>query len=461
MIHNITFRTFTILVVFVALLGPRYVKSQTPDRCAEVLKHGLYNYENISTSSQYKKDYLDFLYYSNFQSSQEATDAGIDLTVPIPGSDIILGGSGNFDSKKYQEWRSEYSHHIQEHITYNQAYASVRKYVEISLVKAWSECIYATEKSKQKGLISEFIPIDDDHVEFRAEWVAFSGIDNSRILSFEVHGGVMNTPISQNFFKKGNALNSAKRSVIFKRVTGKTLIVVLRLKNDDVAEKFPAPSPGAILSLSSDKPVVEIGKNVVVTWNTDRIKNVKLNGTAVPTVGNQTFPISQRTIFLLTGTNLLNKPVSQEIAVEAVSTPIYITSGKVIFSIPAWADGKDDNTLIKYTISTENGQLLVASCQRGGDNDKCEVDQGQSLEMVMTFNGGDMKTFTKELLPRIQVHIDKIPNGNDALTCGFDGVFNLSNGAVARFACANQGDHMHFDSNDPQSWTGIVNVSWP
>lgn len=429
-----------------------YGFAQDNTDCNAVLSHGIYNYDEIKSNSQYQRDYLNYLYEADFQSSSEATKAGIDLSVPIPGTDIILGGSGNFDSKKYQEWRHTYITTVKEHVKYDQAYARTWSYISVPLIQAWTTCVMRNET----GPVLGFYPIDDKKVELRAKYVGQGGVDDARLTdALEITGATLATAITSNSLRKNALLNTAIKSVTLNRKPGQTLKVTLHTNRGDKSLTYPAPPVGVIVRFVASPTQIYTGDVASLSWETNALSNIKLDNEDVNAIDSRTIKPSQSTTYTLMGKTANGSVTTQKVTVNVVPRPRTIVSGEVDIEVPAWADGKDDDTNISFSIKTQN-ELLIADGSKWGPGDKLELNPGTGT-IVMTMRTTDISTLDINNLPRVHFSVHKHPNGGDKMTFAAHGRFHLSDGSVATFGT----DYLRMQDNDPQSWDGLLNVSVP
>jgi hypothetical protein len=441
-----------ICLVTLCLCSITYSFAQDNTDCNAILTHGIYNYDEIKSNSQYQRDYLNYLYEANFQSSSQATAAGIDLSVPIPGTDIILGGSGNFDSKKYQEWRHTYSTTQTEHVKYDQAYARVRSYISVPLIQAWTTCVMKNEP----GVVIGFYPIDDKKVELRTRYAPGSdGISDARLTTApEIIGGTLATPASANGLRKNAILTNAIKSVTLNRKPGQTLKVTLHTNRGDKSLTYPAPPVGVIVRFVASPSQLYTGDVASLSWETNALGDIKLDNEAVNATDSRTIKPIQSTTYTLTGKTVTGTVATQKVTVNVVPRPRTIVSGEVDIEVPAWADGKDDDTNISFAVKTQT-ELLIADGSKWGPGDKLELDPGTGT-IVMTMRTTDIPTLTIDNLPRIHFSVHKHPNGGDKMTFAAHGRFHLSDGTLATFNT----DYLRLQDNDPQSWDGFLNVSF-
>ncbi|TFZ65647.1 hypothetical protein E4631_15625 [Hymenobacter sp. UV11] len=442
-----------ICLVTLCLSSITYSFAQDNTDCNAILSHGIYNYDEIKSNSQYQRDYLDYLYEANFQSSSQATSAGIDLSVPIPGTDIILGGSGNFDSKKYQEWRHTYSTTQIQHVKYDQAYARVRSYTSLPLIQAWTTCTMKNEIGPVIGLY----PVDDKKVELRAKFVGQAGVDDARLTAaLEITGGTLATALTANSLRKNALLNSAIKSVTLNRKPGQTLKVTLHTNRGDKSLTYPAPPVGVIVRFVASPTQLYTGDVANLSWETNALSDIKLDNEAVNAIDSRTIKPTQSTTYTLTGKTASGTVTKQKVTVSVVPRPRTIVSGEVIIEVPIWADGKNDDTNMSFEVKTQS-ELLIADGSKWGPGEKLELKPNSTGNIVMKMRTADIPTLTIDNLSRIHFYVHKNPNGNDGMTFATHGRFFLSDGTVATFGTT----YLRLQSNDPQSWDDLLDVTIP
>ncbi|GGH55957.1 hypothetical protein GCM10007423_64050 [Dyadobacter endophyticus] len=433
-------------------------------KCGEIIA-GIYNYEDMKTNVSYRRHFLDYLYRANFKSSEDVVSAGISLQaiIPteVPGVDIPFIGSGNFDKKKYDEWRSSYQKKVTDDISLDESMSRARQWVEIEVVKAWSKCVFDVNKAKEKGVVAEIIPIDTETVEFKATFVPVSGIDHTTINGkLEVTNGTILTKVTDNAFKNSGILGTGDRSVLIKLVPGRTLIVRLYTKNHTVTKKYPAILPGSIQSFDSDKTDVFPGELVSLSWQALNVKDLKLDGTQVNSSGSQKVPVSSKHTFNLVGIDAFGKKNQKSLTVNVKPAPVHITSCVVNVAVPAWVgtsgDGKEGPTLLGFTFTSEDQKTVLFEGRRGGQHDPCPLVGGQALDIPLTMMQSDLLLYTKDKLPRFHSSFTKMPHGHDQCIFEITGKFNLSDGTDIKFVIG----QMRMMQNTTERDNRVINVAW-
>ncbi|SEI69969.1 hypothetical protein SAMN04487995_1771 [Dyadobacter koreensis] len=430
--------------------------------CGEI-RTGLYNYENLNTSSSFRSDFYEYLYNADFKSENDVLSAGISLETlipgPVAGTFLPFIGSGNFDKSSYSQWRSEYSKTRQVKISYEQSFSRARQYVEIEVVKAWSNCMYINAKLKQKGIVTEIVPIDLTTVEFRATWVSVNGIPDIGIArSLEVTNGRISTPNAQNPFKKGGVIDAGDKSVIITLVPGKPLIVRLYLTKDIISDKFPAVLPGKLNKFISDKTEIFAGEPVNLGWESSGLVNLTLNNQPVSASGSRDFYPTANETYTLSGEDVFGSKIQKTLSVNVKPAPVQIVSCQINYHVPAWADDKEGPTLLNITISTEDQQTLLFSAQRGGSWDPCPIPKGQDLLVPMQRAPNiALNQLIKDKLRRVYVYLVKNPHGNDKVVLEVTGTFFLSDGKSIPFNVK----QFRLEDNDDQHDSAFAEVTWP
>lgn len=181
---------FLILAAITSFSPPSSVNAQD---CDSVLKQGIFDQSRYNSDDSYHSMVDDFIYASDFQTHDEAINAGLSVGFPVYGVPIEVGGT--FSNGQRDAWKREKSNAFRSTLDKSSAVAAFRSKANPDILKAWLACIETI--SNQQGLKAGIQPIGKDYVYF---WVRSSSADNRspKVQVFQLVGLEDNGIIKKN-----------------------------------------------------------------------------------------------------------------------------------------------------------------------------------------------------------------------------------------------------------------------
>jgi hypothetical protein len=157
------------------------------DQCNDVLKDGIFDVSHYNSDSQYRNTLDSWFYESDFQTHQQAADAGLSLGFPVYGVPIKIGGT--FDQNQVDSWKKEHAGSVKTGLSYNDSRSAALQLVNKQLVDAWSRCIVEKNRAlaNQYGLYGGLQLVGRDYIYV---WLQYkpSVIGSAKILAFQANG---------------------------------------------------------------------------------------------------------------------------------------------------------------------------------------------------------------------------------------------------------------------------------
>jgi hypothetical protein len=139
--------------------------------CDSVIKGGVFNSTLINYSTSSQSSFKDFQCSSDFQSRDEATNAGISIAVPIYGVPFELGGT--FSESTKEIWKRANCSQSQRSTSFREARHTLIQFASSEILSAWQNC------NNRIGLKCTLQNRDDKVVIFNAIWNPAHGDNGS------------------------------------------------------------------------------------------------------------------------------------------------------------------------------------------------------------------------------------------------------------------------------------------
>ncbi|MBO9729570.1 MAG: hypothetical protein J7623_13110 [Chitinophaga sp.] len=388
------------------------MKQTSDDPCEAILRNGVFRTSFIKYNENYRRAFFDFIYQSNFQSAQDVTDAGLSVQL-LTDIGIPVGGSGNFDQQKYQEWRSLYNRQITDIQSKQLAFTIISSYADTSLTNNWYRCKYLQARVQDKGLQ---LLLQDAGPNLAILTASFDGIGDdasTRFSNMSIDGGKVLRP-SANPFKKGIRIGSGGKSVMLKRIAGKSLNIIFETTAQSKNAQLKSPPPLGLVYFYSDQQEVYVGDSVTVKWEIISSDIVTLNGEIVPAKGEKTIKVVDTLLLELKGRSLSGRQLTASKKIFPAPRLTTLVSGEIELTTAAWMDGKDADTHMHFLFRNANGKEVFAYFNES-NNWPLEGNASQTAPLTL-LPGVDPKELTKKALSNLTVTGTKYPNGHDKVT---------------------------------------------
>ena len=213
-----------------------------------MLRDGVFNRTLINRNTQTRNAFKAFQCSSNFQTHDEAINAGVSIAVPIFGVPIQFGGT--FSESEKNTWKSNNCSEEDRSASFQEQVTILQQAASPDILQAWLNC------TTRIGLQCFAITPDARTVIFRAIWNPSDG-DNGGdpvVEGSSLSGGTVNSS-STLPFESGNALfrvgtkirRGQGNSVLIRRNRVESVVMLLNTTRGDCntssAVPRPAPTP--------------------------------------------------------------------------------------------------------------------------------------------------------------------------------------------------------------------------
>src|SRR5207247_2180335 len=106
--------------------------------CDEVLRHGIFNQTRIDSDQSFRMSFYQWLYDMDFQTHDEAINAGLSIGAIVYGIPLQIGGT--FSKEQKDAWRHEHAEYKNEQISTAHKYSIITSAVSPELMSAWLRC---------------------------------------------------------------------------------------------------------------------------------------------------------------------------------------------------------------------------------------------------------------------------------------------------------------------------------
>lgn len=245
--------------------------------CGQILQQGIFNSTVIHSSSQMEHDFYQFVYASDWDTHDQAIDAGIQIGVPVYGIPLQIGG--NFTKQQKDTWRSENAQYQNDHLTVSQKYDLITKQVDQSIVRAWLECINTTA-GQRPGLTAKFDDSVPEAPILTINWIPLAGDTGGlpNVNSSSIFGGTRidgQTIIYPEGYTIKEGIDSNKLAL--RRNAHDVLIISLSTtRGDAVLTLLPHQDKPVIKSFSFNPSTILLGHPTKLSWDVQNVETVTI-----------------------------------------------------------------------------------------------------------------------------------------------------------------------------------------
>ena len=381
-------------------------------KCEEILRNGIFRYDYVRYNEKYRYDFYDYVYQNNFKSEDDVINSGMSLDLPTDIG-IPIGISGHFDYEKHKQWREIYQHERQEMETRDIAYENIKRYADTSITNNWLRCKFYESRTKEKGLQLLIEDAGPEHIIFSATYDPFGSNDpNTKIKKLTIKGGSLEDSICSTI-RKGQRIGPGGSSVFIKRSHSQQLSIILETEQSTKTIKYPAPPELAVMFFNSSANEIYKGDSVELKWEIKSAIKISLNGEDINSKGNRKIRIDSTCSFELKALGIFGDSIKVIQTVKAINKPVLLTGGKIIFSVPGWADGKDDDTHFVVEVTNSNGTLFSTYVNNRND---WPIENSSFTDNIPINIDRKSLELRRELVRDCVAKVTKYPNGHDKVT---------------------------------------------
>lgn len=158
--------------------------AQLADRCADILKKGVFNQFNSLNDSNYSSRLKDAVCQSSASSNGSSSGGGLSVGIPIDGVPIKLGG--DYNSKHVDQLKQNYCRDAGSSLNASDLQWVMQQIASQDIVAAWSRCM--GNYAKSSGLTGAIDNVNGSEFVFKASWNAAFGVNEAVVSSFVVRG---------------------------------------------------------------------------------------------------------------------------------------------------------------------------------------------------------------------------------------------------------------------------------
>jgi hypothetical protein len=232
--------------------------AKAQDKCADILKGGIFNTVTINKSEGIKNDYTTWQCTTEFKTHMEAYEAGVSVGFPVYGIPIQLGLS--FDSTQRDNWKKDHCSATIDKSMYSSAYQKVVSSVSEGVVAAWRDCMIASFDQKI-GLTSIAQSRGQKQVVMKVRWRPYDGFDTRlpKVTGFSMVGAKQAT-VGSTLFAIDKEVPATETIIDFTRDSARNA-VTLTLNTDRGSVTAYVPSQKmSILVDAVFNPTIETRK---------------------------------------------------------------------------------------------------------------------------------------------------------------------------------------------------------
>lgn len=206
--------------------------------CNDILKQGIFDETMISGQRSVSEDLFEWLKCSTYQTVKQKIDSGLKIGLPLEGIPLQIGGS--FTNDEFNSWKQKINTGQARAFSANEVTLIVKRNVNDSIIKAWSECIKAQHRGL--GLISDISVKDDpSHLVYTVRYIP-DDIDDPypKITAggFQVVGAIATKP-----FADGTEIPYAGISTLLTRQGWSAVTVVINTTRGTDSQSVPPSVP--------------------------------------------------------------------------------------------------------------------------------------------------------------------------------------------------------------------------
>lgn len=394
----------------------------TEFKCEEIFRNGIFRYDYVRYNEKYRYYFYDYVYQNNFKSEDDVVNSGMSLDLPTDIG-IPIGISGHFDYERHRQWREIYQHERQEMESRDIAYENIKRYADTNITNNWLRCKFLEARSKEKGLQLLIEDAGSERIILTATYDPLGNNDpNTKINKLTVKGGSLEDSICSTI-RKGQKIGPGGSSVFISRKQNQQLSIILETEQGSKTINYPAPPELAVMFFTLSANEIYKGDSVELRWEVKSATNIFINGETVNPIGNRKIKVDTTITFELKALGVFGDSVKIIQTVKAIDKPILLTGGRIIFTVPAWADGKDDNTHFVVEITNSNGTLVSTYVN---NRDDWPIENASFTDNIPI--GIDRKSteLRRELLRDCIARVTKYPNGHDKVTFYLNFEFTFS-----------------------------------
>ena len=162
--------------------------------CKDILEQGVFRIVQFDSYLNTTSRYFEWIKSLDQSDARKATDAGIDLTIPVEGVQVPLGI--NFSDNQWNTWSAAREKLVESSISVTQVISAFQRTADPVLVAAWSKCM--TEEisagAKAAGLQLEMAHLGNGVIKVSLEFkIAGGGVDanviNYSVKNAQITGG--------------------------------------------------------------------------------------------------------------------------------------------------------------------------------------------------------------------------------------------------------------------------------
>jgi hypothetical protein len=270
------------------LLSPHAAIADAND-CAQVISKGIISTDHINQSVSTQNGYTSWLCSTEFQTHQEAHNAGISIGTLVYNIPLQIGGM--FDSNLRNLWKRDHCQASSGASTYSESYSRVLSQISDIPVRAWLECIKTSPKSGLSGVPK---PRGTTSVSFIVQWIQTDYLDtiSPEVTGYSISGGRIITQGS-SLLKKGSKILPTTTTIDVERTNSDTPVVLTINTNRGSIPMYAPPIKLKIRLEVEIKPTAEVyeykeGTMENMYWHTpydDCVRRVDIDRSYSPPAG--------------------------------------------------------------------------------------------------------------------------------------------------------------------------------
>lgn len=182
------------VILSVMMLAVFTCHAQSADRCADVLRSGIFNENRSFNQSNYSSKLKDALCQSADSSSGSSSGGGGSLSYGL------FSAGGQYNQQHAQALKQMYCHQGSSDLSSSDVNWMMQRIASQYVLDAWSRCM---EGPAHSGLVGRIDDVNGANFNFKVRWIPAFGVNSTTATSFAVKGASCDPVIIANNVRIG------------------------------------------------------------------------------------------------------------------------------------------------------------------------------------------------------------------------------------------------------------------
>lgn len=210
--------------------------------CREILESGIRNTYSLNRGGDFRRSFSSGFCSSNMQSGKSSSGGGIDVTIPVDGFPLGLGG--NYSQKDAKSLQSNLCKNENGQLSDNQYEQVLRLVADPNIVSAWSAC-----QQSQGGLLINGNMRDATNLVIELQFRNLGNVHETTLTSKPQVVGAVCPDLP---WDKGTIINGSRQYAQCSRLGTSPVSFIVNSQFDGA--RFYIPAPEKIVLSSDNSP---------------------------------------------------------------------------------------------------------------------------------------------------------------------------------------------------------------